>query len=136
MLNYGYGILYQRIWSAAVMASLNPNISFLHALQKKKPTLIYDLIEEFRQTLVDRPIFSMMTKGRRYEKFKIDPRTGLLDKKTKEITLSAVLSRLSSLIGYRGKKVRAEDIIYFQAENMAKYIAGTSSVYKPFISTY
>jgi CRISPR-associated endonuclease Cas1 len=118
------------------MASLNPNISFLHALQKKKPTLIYDLIEEFRQTLVDRPIFSMMTKGRRYEKFKIDTRTGLLDKKTKEITLSAVLSRLSSLIGYRGKKVRAEDIIYFQAENMAKYIACTSSVYKPFVSTY
>jgi group II intron reverse transcriptase/maturase/CRISPR-associated endonuclease Cas1 len=136
MLNYGYGILYQRVWSAAIMANLNPNISFLHALQKKKPTLIYDLIEEFRQTLVDRPIFSMMTKGRRYQTFNIDLRTGLLDKKTKEITLSAVLSRLSNLVGYRGKKVRAEDIIYFQAENMAKYIAGTCSVYKPFISTY
>jgi group II intron reverse transcriptase/maturase/CRISPR-associated endonuclease Cas1 len=136
MLNYGYGVLYQRIWNAAIMANLNPNISFLHAIRKKKPTLIYDLIEEFRQSLVDRPIFSMMTKGRRYEKFKIDPRTGLLDKKTKEITLSAVLSRLSSLIGYRGRKVRAEDIIYFQADNMAKYIAGRKKIYKPFISTY
>jgi len=50
--------------------------------------------------------------------------------------LSAVLSRLSNLIGYRGKKVRAEDILYFQAENMARYIAGKTGVYKPFVSTY
>jgi len=27
MLNYGYGILYQRVWDAVVMAGLNPNIS-------------------------------------------------------------------------------------------------------------
>lgn len=136
MLNYGYGILYQRIWHAAVMANLNPNISFLHAIQNKKPTLIYDLIEEFRQTLVDRPIFSVMTKGRRFEKLKTDPLTGLLDKKTKETVLSTVLSRFAGLIGYRGKKVRGEDIIYLQAENMAKYISGKNKNYKPFISTY
>ena len=136
MLNYGYGILYQRVWNAVVMADMSPNISFLHAIQKRKPTLIYDLIEEFRQTLVDRPIFSIMTKGRRYETLKVDSQTGLLDKQTKEIALRAVLNRLSSLTGYRGKKVRAEDIIYLQAENMAKYISGKQRLYKPFISTY
>ena len=63
MLNYGYGILYQRVWQAVLRAGLNPHISFLHAFQPNKPTLVYDLVEEYRQPFVDRAVFNILTKG-------------------------------------------------------------------------
>jgi len=136
MLNYGYGILYQRVWQAVLMAGLNPQISFLHAFQEHKPTFVYDMIEEFRQALVDRPIFSLMTKGNRYKKLRIDPGSGLLDNFTKGLVIQAVLSRLATLIGFRGKKIRAEDVIQTQTRNLAGFIKGKKKSYRPFISTY
>ena len=135
MLNYGYGILYQRLWQAASAVGLNPNISFLHSFQKGKPTFIYDIIEEFRQPFVDRPLFSILTKGSRYKKLKVDA-SGLMDAATKEIILQTVLQKLSSLTVFRGKKMRAEEILHIQVKKLAEYIAGKSSNYLPYIATY
>ncbi|MBI5207151.1 MAG: CRISPR-associated endonuclease Cas1 [Candidatus Firestonebacteria bacterium] len=39
LLNYGYGILYSRVWNAINLAGLNPYISYLHTSQPNKPTL-------------------------------------------------------------------------------------------------
>jgi CRISPR-associated protein Cas1 len=51
ILNYGYGVLYGRVHEAVLLAGLNPSISFLHSEQPGKPTLIFDLIEEFRHAI-------------------------------------------------------------------------------------
>jgi len=118
------------------MAGLNPNISYLHSFQNKKPTLIFDVIEEFRQALVDRPLFSLMTKGKKHRKFKVDPKSGLLDTYTRQTVLENVLNRLSTLINFRGGKVQAGEIIRFQIKNMAAYISGKAKGYRPFIATY
>ncbi len=135
MLNYGYGILYQRVWQAIVKTGLNPHISFLHAFQAGKPTLVYDLVEEFRQPFVDRAIFSLLTRGKKGRDLKIDHKTGLLNKITRDQVVKAVLSRLASLIGFRGKKVRAEDIIETQTQKVVAYLEGRSA-YRPFIAGY
>ncbi|WP_449244649.1 CRISPR-associated endonuclease Cas1, partial [Desulfobacca acetoxidans] len=42
------------MWRALLLAGLNPHISFLHSFQEQKPTLAFDLIEEFRSQVVDR----------------------------------------------------------------------------------
>ena len=91
MLNYGYGILYQRSWKALILARLNPHISFLHAFQRNKPTLVYDFIEEFRQPVVDRAIFSMLARGKRGIDLKLDEK-GMLSRETKNktITISSI----------------------------------------------
>jgi len=136
MINYGYGILYQRVWSAILMAGLNAHISFLHAFQEDKPTFVYDMIEEFRQALVDKPLFSLMTKGNRYKKLKLDHESGLLDNFTKGLVLHAVINRLVTLIGFRGRKIQAEDVIQEQARSLAGFIRGKKKTYRPFISTY
>ena len=47
------------------LAGLHPCISFLHSFQDGKPTLVFDMIEEFRSQAVDRVVFSMITKGER-----------------------------------------------------------------------
>jgi CRISP-associated protein Cas1 len=136
MINYGYGILYQHVWRALLMAGLNPHISFLHAFQGSKPTFVYDMIEEFRQALVDRPLFSLMTKGNRYKKLRLDPATGLLDDYTKGLVLHAVISRMATLIGFRGRKIQAQDVIQEQVRSLADFIKGKRKNYRPFISTY
>ena len=48
-------------------AGLNPMAGFLHSYQSGKPTLIYDLIEEFRSFVVDRGVFAMFNRGERLE---------------------------------------------------------------------
>ena len=55
-LNYGYGILYARVEQALILAGLDPYGGFLHADRPGKPSLVLDLIEEFRQTVVDRTV--------------------------------------------------------------------------------
>jgi len=61
-LNYAYAFLYGKVQHSLVYAGLNLNISFLHSLDDKKPTLTYDMIEEFRTFVVDRTIISMLNK--------------------------------------------------------------------------
>jgi CRISPR-associated endonuclease Cas1 len=135
MLNYGYGILYQRVWQSIQKQGLNPHISFLHAFQAGKPTLVYDMVEEFRQPFADRAVFSLLTKGKKGADLNIDPKTGLLNKKTRDLVVKAVLERLSSLINYRGEKKKCETIIELQMKNLVLFLKG-EKIYKPFISGY
>ena len=134
MLNYGYGILYQRAWKALILARLNPHISFLHAFQRNKPTLVYDFIEEFRQPIVDRAIFSMLTKGKRGADLQVD-KNGILPKGTRDKTINAVIKRLSSLVNFRGEKIKLEDVITNQAKNLVKCLEGKQK-YRPFLIRY
>src|SRR3990167_6468910 len=61
-LNYAYAILYGKVQHSLVHAGLSLSISFLHALDDKKPTLTFDMIEEFRTFIVDRTIIAMLNK--------------------------------------------------------------------------
>ncbi len=63
LLNYGYGILYTQIEKAILLAGLDPYAGFLHVDRPGKPSLVLDLIEEFRQMIADRVIFGLLNKG-------------------------------------------------------------------------
>ena len=67
MLNYGYGILYSQIWTAVTLAGLEPFAGFMHVDRPGKPSLVLDLVEEFRQPVVDRVIIAMFSKGVKVE---------------------------------------------------------------------
>lgn len=136
MLNYGYGILYQRVWEALHRVGLNPEVGFLHAWHRGRPTLVYDLVEEYRQIMVDRPLFSLMTKGNSYRSLGLRQGSNLLDDKTRDLVLETVIGRFSSLVNFRNRKVRGEDIIFLQAADLAAYISGEKKNYRPFIMTY
>ena len=80
-LNYGYAILYSKILKSIATVGLSPHVSYLNALDEQKPTLAFDLIEEFRAFIVDRAIISMVNKN---EPFEI--KDGLLSAKTRQKT--------------------------------------------------
>jgi CRISPR-associated endonuclease Cas1 len=88
-LNYGYGILTSHVWGAVMNAGLEPFAGFLHVERSGKPSLVLDLMEEFRQPVVDRPILSWLNKGGQLVLQK-----GMLDAASKESVASRVLLRL------------------------------------------
>jgi CRISPR-associated protein Cas1 len=61
-LNYGYGILYHEVERALTLAGLDAYGGFLHADRPGKPSLVMDVIEEFRQTVVDRTVIGLVNK--------------------------------------------------------------------------
>jgi len=57
MLNYGYAILASEITKIILIENLDPYCGFLHSDLNKRKSLTYDLIEEFRQQIVDKTVF-------------------------------------------------------------------------------
>ncbi|ACB39520.1 CRISPR-associated endonuclease Cas1 [Pyrobaculum neutrophilum] len=47
-LNYGYGILRYAVWRQAVIHGLDPYAGYLHVDKSGRPSLVLDLMEEFR----------------------------------------------------------------------------------------
>lgn len=121
LLNYAYGMLYPRVHHAILLAGLNPCISFLHTFQDNKPTLSFDLIEEFRAQAVDRVVFGMITKG---EALALDAQTGRLTQETVRKLIRNVLERLATLIPYRGQEKSLQEIIHLQAKRLATHLHG------------
>jgi group II intron reverse transcriptase/maturase/CRISPR-associated endonuclease Cas1 len=128
MFNYGYGILYSRIVEALVRAGLNPNLSYLHKPENNRPSLVYDLIEEFRQQAVDRVVFAIIMKN---NDLKAD--NGLLDDYTKKLLAKKVIERLNNVEIFRKKEMRMYEIIYHQARDLARFLKGEKTTYRPYI---
>ena len=126
MLNYGYGILYSHVWGAVVCAGLEPFAGFLHVDRPGKPSLVLDLVEEFRQPVVDRTVISHINLG---ESIKME--AGLLDAETRRNLSQKVINRLETRETYQGRKYQIRSIIQIQARNLAAFLRGERN-YKPF----
>jgi group II intron reverse transcriptase/maturase/CRISPR-associated endonuclease Cas1 len=130
-LNYAYGILYGRVQYSLIKAGLNVYVSYLHSLDETKPTLVYDLIEEFRTFVVDREIVAMINRN---EKIKIDE-NGFLDKESRQNIAKNIFERLATYTKYRNKQMKIENIILSQAYLLKNAIL-ENKTYKPFIGKY
>lgn len=129
-LNYGYAILYSKILKSIASAGLSPHVSYLHALDEQKPTLAFDLIEEFRAFIVDRAVISMVNKN---EPFEI--KDGLLSAATRQNIAKNVNEKLFSCTEYRGEQLKTQDVIDKQAYALKRAVT-QSEKYKPFIGRF
>jgi group II intron reverse transcriptase/maturase/CRISPR-associated endonuclease Cas1 len=131
LLNYGYAILYSRVWKAIIAAKLNPYISYLHVSASNKPTLSFDLVEVFRQQAVDRVVITMLQK-----KEKLVAHDGILDKETRSKLAANIYERLHRFEKFRGENRRLSDVINMQALALAKYLKGQDKKFKPYIAKW
>jgi len=125
-LNYGYGILYAHVWGAVMNAGLEPFAGLLHVDRSGKPSLVLDLVEEFRQPVVDRALFTWLNKGGRLNLAK-----GLLDNGSREEVSARVLTRLTAVEQHRGKRHEVRSIVQMQARLAAGAFRGLRN-YRPF----
>jgi len=131
LLNYGYAIMYARIWNAVIAKGLNPSVSVLHVPQEKKPTLVYDLIEIFRAQAVDRVVISLVQKG---EPLKM--KGDLLSEPTKKLLIQNVIERINRYEKYRGEEIPFTEIIKKQIREVVQFIMDETNSFKPYIAKW
>lgn len=130
LLNYGYAILYTRVWRCVLSQKLNPTEGVIHAAQPGKPTFVYDIIELFRAQAVDRVVISLIQK-----KEPLNLHQSLLDNDTKKLLVQNLAERINRYENYRGNERRLCDIINLQVKEIAEYIEH-GTVYKPYIAKW
>jgi len=131
-LNYGYGILYGQIERAVVLAGLDPYAGFLHVDRSGKPSLVLDLIEEFRAAAVDRAILGIVNKG---SSLALDDK-GKLDPPTRKLLADKVLERLDAPVRYAGKQNTLRSVMQSQARHLAVFLRGDRTEYEPFVANW
>jgi CRISPR-associated protein Cas1 len=129
-LNYGYGVLYAQVARAIVLAGLDPYAGFLHADRPGKPSLVLDLIEEFRQTVVDRTVIGLVNREMAVD---LDDE-GRLTEKVRRRLAEKVLERLATTELYERKRHVLRHILQSQARHLATYLRGESEKYAPFVA--
>lgn len=132
LLNYGYGILYGQIEQAILLAGLDPYAGFLHADRPGKPSLVLDLIEEFRQVAIDRLVFGLAARRFTVE----EDERGMLASATRRSFADKVLEHLNATVRYDGKRVPLRIVIQTQARELAAYLKGHRPHYPAFKATY
>ena len=63
MLNYSYAILASEILKSLHMSGLDPYAGFLHSDLYGRTSLVFDVMEEFRQQIVDRSVLRLINLG-------------------------------------------------------------------------
>jgi CRISPR-associated protein Cas1 len=132
LLNYGYGILYGQVEQALVLAGLDPYGGFLHADRPGKPSLVLDLIEEFRQVAIDRLVFGL---ANRHFEVKQDS-VGRLEAATRKDFAEKVLEHLETTVRYEGKRFSIRHVIQNQARHLATFFRGERPDYIGFKATW
>lgn len=130
LLNYGYGILYNRVLSAVTRAGLDPFAGYVHTDRPGKPSLVLDLIEEFRASVVDRAVFGMLGTG-----FRVRMDGEKLDEETRKLVAGKVRERLAARLTHRGRKQKLENLIHIQARGVASFVRD-GVLYRPFVGSW
>jgi len=129
LLNYGYGILYAEIERAIILAGLDPYGGFLHADRPGKPSLVLDLIEEFRQIVVDRPVFGLAARSYTVSQ----DENKLLTLETRRDFAQKILTQLEGRTRFNGERVMLRHLIQMQARRIASFVRREVEHYEPFI---
>lgn len=87
-------------------------------------------MEEFRQQVVDRTVFSMINQGT-----SLEIEEGKLSDDTRKKLRDKIYQRLETYVYYEIKKHRLRVVIQRQARHIATFLRGERE-YKPFIGTW
>jgi CRISP-associated protein Cas1 len=131
-LNYGYGILYSQVERSLLLAGLDPYAGYLHVDRPGKPSLVFDLVEEFRQTVVDRTVLAIFNRNM---PIVLDERGRLVDE-ARHILAEGMLKRLEAAEPYEEKRFPLRLIIQRQARHLATFLRGERSAYEAFVTTW
>ena len=132
LLNYGYGILYGQVERAIVLAGLDPYGGYLHVDRPGKPSLTLDLIEEFRQMVVDRTVLALL--GRRAE-LRLEE-GNRLDAGTRKLLAEKLFERLEGEEPHEGRRHKLKTIVQIQARHLATFVRRERPEYRPWIGRW
>jgi len=62
LLSFGYSILTSEVFSILQAIGFDPYLGFMHSVEYGRPALALDLMEEFRQVIIDRLVLEIINK--------------------------------------------------------------------------
>jgi CRISPR-associated protein Cas1 len=127
LLNYAYGMLYSVIWISIINAGMDPFSGFLHTDENGRPSLVLDIIENFRAPVVDRTVISFVNLGT-----EIQMENGLLSLTTRRNFANKIIERLETEEYYLNKKYQLKSIIQIETRKIASYFRDEIDLYQPF----
>ncbi len=135
MLNYGYGILKIATWRALLIVGLDPYAGYLHVDRSGRPSLILDFMEQFRQPIVDRTLFAMVSREKIEPEKVLEP-DGRLTSDFRAKIASEILKKMENKVRYHDEKIKLNIIIKRQARKLARYLRGEENKYTPCIERW
>ncbi len=137
LLSYGYTLLFYNIFAMVRMHGLHPYIGFLHKLRNGHPALVSDILEEFRASVVDAVVISLLLRGSiKKEDFILPGDSGspcLLKGDARKIFIRAFENKMNSSIshGPTGHQVDYRRCIDLQVQGLRQVIEGSLEKYEP-----
>lgn len=133
MLNYGYALLEGEVWRGVHYAGLDPYGGFLHVDRPGRPSMVLDLMEEFRQQLVDKTVIALVSRKEvAPTDFSVEEGACRMSDKARKLLLKTVLGRFEEQLRHRDELRRWTDTILLQARDVAAYLRGDKPSYEGF----
>lgn len=138
MISFGNSILYVLILSEIYKTHLDPRIGYLHSTNFRRFTLNLDVAEIFKPIIIDRIIFTLLSKKMITKNdFEEDLGGILLKEKGRKTFVQEFDKRLVTTIQHRelGRSVSYRRLIRLELYKLEKHFIGEAS-YEPYISRW
>lgn len=123
MLNYSYAILSSEILKSLHMSGLDPYAGFLHADLYGRTSLVFDVMEEFRQQIVDRSILKLINLGQiDNDDFEIRENFIFIGEDNRKLLVKTVLDKLNTEITFNGIRKTYSDFIEVESKNIVDFL--------------
>ena len=123
MLNYGYAILASEITKSILINGLDPYCGFLHFDRYGRTSLTFDLIEPFRQQIVDKTVIGLINR-KQITVEDLDKRNNTIKLGARKLIVEGILSKIHSTITYDDETVSYSDLIRKQSDDLVKTLLG------------
>ena len=117
MLNYAYAILASEITKSILASGLDPYCGFLHFDMNARTSLTFDLIEPFRQQIVDKTVIALINR-KQVSVEDLDKRNNTLRLEARKIIVENILSKIHSTITYNNESTSYYEIIEKQSRDL------------------
>ena len=136
MLSLGYTLLHNHVYTFTHVVGFDPYCGYFHQPKHGHAALASDLMEEFRQIVVDRYILSLINNNRvRPEDFEQTNKGIRFTKEALDRFLTGYYGRMQQTFQHptRNEKTNYLRCIELQVRHLARVVIGEESVYKPFL---
>lgn len=135
LLSFGYTLALHDVLTAVQMTGLDPYLGFLHGIERGRPSLALDLLEEFRPWVVDRLVLDLLRSDQlRHEQFTATPDAGSrLDAAGRRRLIDGYEGRVSELVSVPGQgRTTVRRLFLLQAQALARVVRGEAAEYAGF----
>ena len=123
MLNYSYAILASEVLKSLHMSGLDPYAGFLHADLYGRTSLVFDVMEEFRQQIVDKSVLKLINLGQiQKDDFELKDDFVFINEECRKLLVKTVLDKLNNEITFDGIKKTYSNFIELESKNIVEFL--------------